>query len=136
LETIHNEIVELLRGVILAGYSCQWAEFDKFLKICERMSKVLNAKNVAVPTKPQEYADIDIRKVPGLEFAQGSSWVAMSGTDWQKTYQDSADGDYVRSLYRNAMAPNVFGWDDFGAGTSEVQSGQTNTLDYTAYPTH
>jgi hypothetical protein len=138
LEFIHNETLALLRGAILAGYSCQWTEFDKFLELCHRISGVVADKTAAAPPKTQEYgAEIDFQGIPGLEFAAGSSWVAMSGEEWQKTYKDNvADTNYLRGLYTNAMAPNVFGWDDFGAGASEIQSEETKVLDYTVYPTH
>jgi hypothetical protein len=65
----------------------------------------------------------------------------MSGEDWQKTYKDSSDTDFVRSLYKNAMVPSVFAWDEMVvASASKGESGgpseQSTSLDYTLYPTH
>ena len=125
-----------MRGVILAGYSCQWAEFETMLGLCQKISNVIDAKRaVTPPPRPVEYAaDLNIHKIRGLEFAAGSSWVAMTGAEWQEAWKDTADTNYLRGMYTNAMPPNLFSMDDFDPGASNVQPWRNETLDYTAFP--
>ncbi|KAF8471423.1 hypothetical protein DFH94DRAFT_202019 [Russula ochroleuca] len=136
LEVTHTEIHALLRGVILAGYSCRWAEFDKLHTLWQRISDIINVKKEAKP--PREVEVIDFRGVPGLEFTRESSWVAMTAEDWQETYKDTADTNYLTGLYRNAMAPSIFSWEDVGAAPEEDKEigdhpGRIHTLDYCAF---
>jgi hypothetical protein len=109
----------------------------------ERVLKVVEAKNATSSQRWPEYvSDIDMRNVPGLEFAAvpGSTWVAMTGEEWQKTYKDSsgvADTDFLQRMYKNAM-PTI-DWDGMGAGASGEQlesESEQSSLDYTLYPTH
>ena len=71
----------------------------------------------------------------GLEFAVGPNWVAMKGEHWQETWEDTADTEYLRGMYMNATPPSNFSWDDVRAGRSDVQSHETDALDYSlSYP--
>ena len=89
------------------GHSCQWPEEKKFVRLCERIVKVIDAKKAALPPK-----------MPSGE----ESWT------------DVADRKYLQDLYRNAAPASNFGWDDVGAGGSDVQSQET-PLDYSfGYP--
>ena len=136
LENTLSEIKALLRGVIGVGYSRQWAEFDKLLALRQRISDIIDAKKAAAP--PRKIEVVDLQGVPGLEFARQTDWVAVRLGDWPETSEDVADTSYLTNLYRNAAAPSVFGWEDFGAGSSEEPEigdhpGINRTLDYLSF---
>jgi hypothetical protein len=102
-----------------------WPEFNRFLELCEGISKVINAKERSVAQRTMRQGEIDFKGVPGLEFAAGSSWVAMEAEYLQ---DKSVDTQYLQSMYRDAMDPGRFSWDDVGAAGSEEQ---TEYDDYT-----
>jgi len=141
LQSNLDRINALLQNIIRAGYSVQWPEFENMIDSSQRITAVIDAKAAAAaPPKPvQQSREVDFRSVPGLEYAGGQNWVAMSGEAWREAWTDPADTNYIRGLYRNAMAPSIFSWDDVGAGPSE-QPEQSNispkiSPDYTTYAT-
>jgi hypothetical protein len=104
------------------------------MKLCERISKVMDAKRATLPPNMQKQEEFNFKGMGnGLEFAVGSTWVAMKGEHWQEAWPDKADTGYIQRMYRNAAPPNNFGWDDAGAGGSEVP--ETDALGYSlSYP--
>lgn len=137
LQAYLKEINAFLRSVIAVGFSCQWPEFNKFMELCQRIAKVIDAKSATLPPKMQiKHEEIGFMGMGnGLEFAVGSDWVAMSGEHWQEAWKDTADPEYLRRMYRNAAPPSNISWNDVGAGGSEVQSEETDALGYTlSYP--
>lgn len=62
----------------------------------------------------------------------------MKGGQWQEAWGEQADTGYIQGLYKNAAPPSNFGWNDVGAGGSEVQSAESNALldESLSYPYH
>lgn len=137
MQRTYDEVNELLRNIILAGYSLYWPEFENMIDFSQRIPGVVEAKTAAsAPRKPVPHPkQVDFRKVPGLEYAGGSDWVAMSGSDWREAWKDPADTNYIQGLYRNAMAPSIFSWEDVGAGPSAEPEESNTSPDYSTYRT-
>lgn len=71
----------------------------------------------------------------GPESTFGPTSVPIKADHWQETWRDTADTVYVRGLYENAQLPSDFSMNDVGAGGSEVQTKETDVVDYSlSYP--
>jgi hypothetical protein len=135
LQSNLERVNALLQNIIRAGFSVSWPGFEDMIDSSQRITAVIDAKAAAAaPPKPVQQSRVDFWSVPGLEYAGGQNWVAMSGEQWREAWSDPADTNYIQGLYRNAMAPSIFSWDDVGAGPSEEPE-QSSELspDYTTY---
>lgn len=131
-----KKVNALLSNIIHAGYSVQWPEFNNMIDVSQTITAVIDIKvAAAAPPKPAQHSGaVNFQGVPGLEYAGGQNWVAMTGEHWREAWTDPADTNYIQGLYRNAMAPSIFSWDDVGAGPSEQPEEQSNmSPDYTTY---
>jgi hypothetical protein len=137
LEVTLNEIGALLRGVISVGYSRQWTEFNKLLALQQRISEIIDVKKAAALQK--QFKAVDLRGVPGLEFARQTKWFEVKPEDWSESPTGVADPSYLTGMYLNAMPQNIFSWEDVGAGSSEEEKeigdhpGMNHTLDYCSF---
>ena len=137
LKVYLKQINAFLQKVIRIGFSCQWSEFNKFVELCDRIAKVIDAKGGTLSPKKQKKREETgfMGMGNGTELAMGTTWFAMKGEHWEEAWDDTADTEYLQRMYRNAAPPNNFGWDDGGASGSEVQSQETDALDYSlSYP--
>ncbi|KAI9509451.1 hypothetical protein F5148DRAFT_1148276 [Russula earlei] len=115
LETIVNDVFTFLQGIIRAGQSHHWADFNLWVDFHGRLSNALAAKRVLSAQKVRGYfEEIDVKALTGLDFPKGS-WTLLS-TEELKSSRGIADQQYLHDLYTDAMAPVDFDWDGAAAG--------------------
>ncbi|KAI0274552.1 hypothetical protein BGY98DRAFT_53237 [Russula aff. rugulosa BPL654] len=54
LKVYLKQINAFLQKVIRIGFSCQWSEFNKFVELCDRIAKVIDAKGGTLSPKKQK----------------------------------------------------------------------------------
>ena len=116
-------------------YSCQWAELNNFADLRERIKRVINTKNATLPSKPkmQKHEKTEL-KGNVLESGVGPKWIPDKPEYWPEALKGIANTEYIRRTYDAAVSED-FDWDGVGAGGSEVQSKETDVLDYSlSYP--
>jgi len=120
-----------VHGVIGIGRSLQWPEFDNFVELIRRIERVIDVKRTTLPPGMVKQEAVEFNGMGNnLEFAVGQKWVQVKGEHLQEPWRDQAD---IQQMYRNAAPPSNFGWDDTGAGGSQVE--ETDALGYSlSYP--
>lgn len=118
LENVSRQIHLLLQIIIDTGHAQQWSEFSRWADLHTRILGAIPAKKANEERAVRDAVDAESS---WLGYAKGS-WLPLTEEQLsQDCWKGPVDQEYLRNLYRGAMEPVDFDWDN-GASSNEERN--------------